>query len=129
MYFLNQNLYFFMCVYVTLYLIKQDLSVHFHFYVKSFLPFHELCLSFVCKFSLFAILPISSLCQLSELNEEIKKMTCLVNHKSMIFHHDNAKPHTSLITCQKLIELNWELKLHPPYSPDLASSDYHLLGC
>jgi hypothetical protein len=23
-------------------------------------------------------------------------------------------------------ELNWEILPHPPYSPDLASSDYHL---
>jgi histone-lysine N-methyltransferase SETMAR len=23
-------------------------------------------------------------------------------------------------------EIDWEIRLHPPYSPDLASSDYHL---
>jgi histone-lysine N-methyltransferase SETMAR len=27
---------------------------------------------------------------------------------------------------QKIKELNWELLDHPPYSPDLAPSDYHL---
>ena len=26
----------------------------------------------------------------------------------------------------KLKELDWEVLPHPPYSPDLASSDYHL---
>jgi histone-lysine N-methyltransferase SETMAR len=28
---------------------------------------------------------------------------------------------------QKIKELNWEILDHPPYSPDLAPSDYHLL--
>ena len=65
--------------------------------------------------------------QLSKLNEEIKKKRPeLANRKGMMFHHDNARPHTSLITRQKLIERNWELMPHPPYSPDLAPSDYHL---
>ena len=40
--------------------------------------------------------------------------------------HDNTKPHTSKITRQKLEEFGWEVLPHPPYSPDLAPSDYHL---
>ena len=40
--------------------------------------------------------------------------------------HDNAKPHASKITRQKLEEFGWEVLPHPPYSPDLAPSDYHL---
>ncbi|GFT84807.1 transport and Golgi organization protein 2 homolog [Trichonephila clavipes] len=43
-----------------------------------------------------------------------------------MFHHDNASPHTSILTRQKLWELGWEVLMHPPYSPDLAPSDYHL---
>ncbi|GFS57264.1 transposase [Trichonephila clavipes] len=37
---------------------------------------------------------------------------------------DNARPHTSAVTRQKLIELGWEDLMHPPYSQDLAPSDY-----
>ena len=40
--------------------------------------------------------------------------------------HDNASPHVSKNTLQKLEELGWEVLAHPPYSPDLAPSDYHI---
>ncbi|GFX73765.1 histone-lysine N-methyltransferase SETMAR [Trichonephila clavipes] len=38
---------------------------------------------------------------------------------------DNARTHTSVVTRQNLWELGWEVLMHPPYSPDLAPSDYH----
>ena len=31
----------------------------------------------------------------------------------VFFHHDNATPHTSLATRQKLLRLGWEVMLHP----------------
>ena len=40
--------------------------------------------------------------------------------------HDNARSHTARVPRQKLEELGWEVLPHPPYSPDLAPSDYHL---
>jgi histone-lysine N-methyltransferase SETMAR len=40
--------------------------------------------------------------------------------------HDNTKPHTAKVIGQKLEELGWQVLPHPPYSPDLAPSDYHL---
>jgi len=65
--------------------------------------------------------------QLDKLNAAIiEKRPELVNRRSVVFHQDNARPHTSLVTRQKLMELGWELMLHPPYSPDLAPSDYYL---
>ena len=65
--------------------------------------------------------------QLLKLEEAIKeKRRELANHKGIEFHHDNAGSHTSLATRTKLLELGWEVMSHPPYSPDLARSDYHL---
>ena len=47
--------------------------------------------------------------------------------KKKKFHQDNARPHTSLITCQKLLQLEWDVVPYPPYSPNVASSGYYLL--
>ena len=65
--------------------------------------------------------------QLDRLNAALmQKRPSLINRCRIVFHQDNARPHTSLVTRQKLRELGWEILLHPPYSPDLAPSDYHL---
>lgn len=65
--------------------------------------------------------------QLERLKEAIeKKRPKLNNRDGVVFHHDNARPHTSSMTRQKLTELGWEVLMHPPYSPDLAPSDYYL---
>ena len=46
--------------------------------------------------------------------------------KQILLLHDNARPHVSKKTRRKIKELGWEVLPHPPYSPDLAQSDYHL---
>ena len=43
-----------------------------------------------------------------------------------ILQMDNATPHTALLTKELLASLGWEILPHPPYSPDLAPSDFHL---
>ncbi|GFX01645.1 mariner Mos1 transposase [Trichonephila clavipes] len=53
-------------------------------------------------------------------------MSELINRKGVVFHQDNAIPHISLVTRQKLLQLEWDTMPHPPYSPDLAPSDYYL---
>jgi len=40
--------------------------------------------------------------------------------------HDNAPSHRTLATQKKLAYLCFECLDHPPFSPDLALSDYHL---
>ncbi|CAD6994020.1 unnamed protein product [Ceratitis capitata] len=65
--------------------------------------------------------------QLDRLKEAIaQKRPDLDNSSGIVFHLDYTRPHTSIVTRQKLRELGWEVILHPPYSPDLAPSDYHL---
>ena len=46
----------------------------------------------------------------------------------VLFHHDNAPPHTSGKTRETIASMGWKTLPHPPYSPDLAPSDYHLFG-
>jgi [histone H3]-lysine36 N-dimethyltransferase SETMAR len=56
-----------------------------------------------------------------------EKYPALVNRKRVLLQQDNAKPHTSRQTKEKIAELDGiELLPHPAYSPDLAPSDYHL---
>ena len=40
--------------------------------------------------------------------------------------HDSALSHRALATQKKLAYLGFHCLDHPPYSPDLAPSDYHL---
>ncbi|GFX53690.1 histone-lysine N-methyltransferase SETMAR [Trichonephila clavipes] len=62
--------------------------------------------------------------QLDKLNDALQqKRSELINRKDVVFHQDNARPHTSLVTRRKLLQLEWDTMPHPPYSPDLASTD------
>jgi len=40
--------------------------------------------------------------------------------------HDNAPAHWALATQKKLAYLGFQCLDHPPYSPDMALSNYHL---
>ncbi|KAJ4425650.1 hypothetical protein ANN_27846 [Periplaneta americana] len=42
------------------------------------------------------------------------------------YHKICARPHTAASTRQLLDQFGWEIFDHPPYSPDLAPSDFHL---
>ncbi|GFV45018.1 histone-lysine N-methyltransferase SETMAR [Trichonephila clavipes] len=65
--------------------------------------------------------------QLDKLNTAIKeKRPALASRKGIAFHYDNARKHTAMVTQQKLNALGWEVLDHPPYSPDIAPSDYYL---
>jgi len=46
--------------------------------------------------------------------------------KGVLFLHDNVPSHQALATQKKLAYLGFQYIDHPPYSPDLAPSDYHL---
>jgi len=49
----------------------------------------------------------------------------LSNRHGVVFHQDNARFHVSLTTRQKLLQFDWDVLPHPPYSLDIAS-DFHL---
>ena len=65
--------------------------------------------------------------QLMKLVKEIKeKRPEMATGKGVIFHQDNARPHTTMVARNKLLELGWEVMPRPSYSPDLAPFDHHL---
>jgi len=46
----------------------------------------------------------------------------------VLLQHDNARPHTARSTVATIQDLSFECFPHPPYSPDLAPSDFHVFG-
>ena len=66
----------------------------------------------------------------AEIDEMLKKLAVkqprLVNRDRPILLQDNARPHVAHTTLSKLQALDLETLCHPPYSPDLAPTDYHL---
>lgn len=47
-------------------------------------------------------------------------------HDKVILLHDNARPHVAQPVKNYLNTIKWDVLPHPPYSPDLAPSDFHL---
>lgn len=63
---------------------------------------------------------------LDQLDAKIHEKRPGLQHKKIIFHQDNAPAHKSVLSMSKFNELKYELLDHPPYSPDLAPSDFYL---
>ena len=62
------------------------------------------------------------------LKEEIARKRPQMKKIKVLFHQDNAPNYKSIATIANLHELHFELLIHPPYSPDLAPSDYYLFA-
>ena len=45
-----------------------------------------------------------------------------------MLQHDHTRPHTAAATEHAIRKMGFEVLPHPPYSPDLAPSDYWLFG-
>lgn len=65
---------------------------------------------------------------LTQVKKDIKNKRRGLQASGVVFHQDNARPHTAARTLAQIDEMGWDLLKHPPYSPDLAPSDYHLFG-
>jgi hypothetical protein len=63
---------------------------------------------------------------LTKLHEKILEKRRGKLAKGVLFLQDNASAHNPFIALQKLHEISFELIDHPPYSPDLARSDYYI---
>ena len=63
--------------------------------------------------------------ELEDLREAIKRKR---RGRGVLLQHDNARPHVSKQTKEAIHRLGFECVPHPPYSPDLAPSDYWLFG-
>ena len=57
---------------------------------------------------------------------KIMKKLQISRAKKVFFHYYNALAHASASAKKKLIELRYELLLHPPYSQDLFPCDFFL---
>ena len=62
---------------------------------------------------------------LNKLHPEIKKRRRGLISTGVILHYDNASVHTSYHVLSTIHNLRYELLRHPPYSSDLAPSDYY----
>jgi [histone H3]-lysine36 N-dimethyltransferase SETMAR len=65
--------------------------------------------------------------QLQRIHESLlKSRPVLPNRWEVLLLYDNTRPHVAKKTQMKLIKFDREVLPHPPYSPDIAPSDYHL---
>jgi len=66
--------------------------------------------------------------QLMRLSRALKDKRLQYNERrdKMILQHNNARPHVTKVVKTYLETLKWEILPHPPYSLDVAPSDYHL---
>lgn len=63
--------------------------------------------------------------QLQRVKAAIEEKRPRLNNE-VLLQHDNARPHVAKMTKSVIEELGWEILPHPPYSPDLAPTDFHL---
>lgn len=63
---------------------------------------------------------------LSKLRRAIQNKRRGMLTTGVILLHDNARPHVANRTQDLIRKFGWEQFEHPPYSPDLAPSDFHM---
>jgi histone-lysine N-methyltransferase SETMAR len=68
---------------------------------------------------------------ITEILEELSQWRSIEaagNEQKLLVHADNARPHTPKLSTQCFNDNRMKSAPHPPYSPDLAPSDFYLFG-
>jgi histone-lysine N-methyltransferase SETMAR len=63
---------------------------------------------------------------LKKLHGAIQNKQCGMLSWDVVMLHDNARPQTATATQDLITTFCWEQFNHPPYSPDLVPSDFHV---
>lgn len=63
---------------------------------------------------------------LTKLRSEIKNKRKGMLTKGVLLLHDNAPSHSSIVATQTAAHCGYQILPHPPYSPDIAPSDFFL---
>lgn len=61
------------------------------------------------------------------MRDEIKEKRPGLLRRKVLFHQENARDHTSVQSMAEIHQSGFESLPHPPYSPDLAPSDFYML--
>jgi histone-lysine N-methyltransferase SETMAR len=64
----------------------------------------------------------------ADLVQRARKLRRKSRVSKLYYLHDNAPIHTSELSSAKIVDCGLELLPHPPYSPDLAPSDFYLFN-
>jgi hypothetical protein len=82
---------------------------------------------------LVAVLPQDSTISAGVCCDTLKKLHHVIQNKrfgmlswGVVMLHDNARLHTAAATQDLIVTFGWEQFILPPYSPDLAPSDFHV---
>jgi histone-lysine N-methyltransferase SETMAR len=65
---------------------------------------------------------------LQKLRQAIRRKRVGMLTRGVKLLHGNATPYTAGKTRETIEKMGWEIIEHPPHSPDLAHSDFHLFG-
>ncbi|GBL91519.1 Transient receptor potential cation channel subfamily M member 1 [Araneus ventricosus] len=57
----------------------------------------------------------------------LRRLRTVILTSGAVLIHENARPHNAVVTQKLLEQFKWDVSYHPAYSPDLATSDFHLL--
>ena len=61
-------------------------------------------------------------------HKNLLKCFTLINRRNVVFLRDNTRLHSAKHTKEIILDWGWSVQPHPPYSPDLTTTDFNLFG-